>query len=231
MNFPVTHLPERKLASMSRRSDRPHRHSRSSRSQQYDIPIDPSLTEATYPENSETQSYGSYTQAGPTVTSESEAQDTGQMEYCMMQQPATVNPNEVLLDRGSVYAAQSYPSSAYQIAGYTEPVASSSTAQAASDYYCPKCRHSYDSARDFNKHMKTHNKPVKCEASPNCNVTKAEQRDMDRHYQTSHKAYAASKNILTEEVVCGFEGCPSTFTRRDNLRKHWKKFHGYEPTK
>lgn len=79
--------------------------------------------------------------------------------------------------------------------------------------------------------MKTHDKPVKCEASPNCNVTKAEKRDMDRHYQTSHKAYAASKNILAEEVVCGFEGCPSTFTRRDNLRKHWKKFHDYEPIK
>lgn len=40
------------------------------------------------------------------------------MEYYMMQQPATVNPNEVLLDRGPVYAAQSYPSSAYQIASY-----------------------------------------------------------------------------------------------------------------
>jgi hypothetical protein len=78
--------------------------------------------------------------------------------------------------------------------------------------------------------MKTHNKPVKCKASPNCNVTKAEQRDMDRHYQTSHKAYAASKGILTEEVACGFEGCASTFTRKDNLLKHWKIYHGHEPT-
>lgn len=76
--------------------------------------------------------------------------------------------------------------------------------------------------------MKTHNKPVKCKADSNCNVTKAEQRDMDRHYRTSHRAYAASKGILTEERICGFEGCTSKFTRQDNLLKHWKKFHNYE---
>ncbi|WZH40493.1 uncharacterized protein QYS62_001426 [Fusarium acuminatum] len=213
---------------MSRRSDRPHRHSRFSRSHQDDIPIDPTLTEAFYPENPETQSYGSYSQA---VSSASETQDTSQMAYYMVQQPETVNPNEVLLDRGFGHAAQSYSSSAYQISGYAEPVASSSTAQAPNDNYCSKCKLSYDTARNFNKHMKTHNKPVKCKASPNCNVTKAEQRDMDRHYRTSHKAYAASKNILTEEVACGFEGCASTFTRRDNLLKHWKTFPDHEPSK
>jgi hypothetical protein len=76
--------------------------------------------------------------------------------------------------------------------------------------------------------MKTHNKPVKCKADPSCNVTKAEQRDMDRHYRTSHRAYAARKGILTEDRICGFEGCASKFTRQDNLVKHWKKFHNYQ---
>ncbi|KAM0292225.1 hypothetical protein ACHAO9_003198 [Fusarium lateritium] len=150
------------------------------------------------------------------------------MAYYMMQQPETVNPNDLLLNLGSGYP-QGYPSSAYQNAGYDEPVASSSTVHAPDDNYCSECKRSYDNGRDFNKHMKTHNKPVKCKASPNCNVTKAEQRDMDRHYRTSHRVYAASKGILTEEAACGFEGCASTFTRRDNLRKHWKKYHGYEP--
>jgi hypothetical protein len=40
------------------------------------------------------------------------------MAYYMVQQPETVNPNEVLLDRGFGHAAQSYSSSAYQISGY-----------------------------------------------------------------------------------------------------------------
>ncbi|SPJ72339.1 uncharacterized protein FTOL_02067 [Fusarium torulosum] len=217
---------------MSRRNDQPHRYSRSSRShqsQQEDIPIDPSLIEASYPENVETQGYSSYTQAGPTVSSVSETQDTSQMAYSMMQQPATVNPYEVLLrPPGAGY-------SAYQNAGYgmlylTFVLDSTRYSQAPNDNYCSKCERSFDTGRDFNKHMKTHDKPVKCKASPNCNVTKAEQRDMDRHYRTSHRAYAASKGILTEEAACGFEGCASTFTRRDNLRKHWKKLHHYEPT-
>ncbi|KAJ4016464.1 hypothetical protein NW766_004661 [Fusarium irregulare] len=57
------HINTSKPSGMSRRSDRPHRHSRSSRTQQEDIPIDPNLTtEAQYPEYSETQFYAS---AGP----------------------------------------------------------------------------------------------------------------------------------------------------------------------
>jgi hypothetical protein len=42
------------------------------------------------------------------------------MAYYMMQQqqPATVNPNEVLLNPGLSYASQSYPSSAYQTNAY-----------------------------------------------------------------------------------------------------------------
>ncbi|KAH7180605.1 hypothetical protein DER46DRAFT_652777 [Fusarium sp. MPI-SDFR-AT-0072] len=194
---------------MSRRSDRSHRHSRSSRShqsQQDDIPIDPNLiSETSYSGYTDTQGFASYSQAGSSVyataSSASETQDPS-MLYYMTQQPATVNPNEVLLSSGFGYATQNYPSS-YPTAEPTQPEASS-------------------------KHMKTHNKPVKCKADPNCNVTKAEQRDMDRHYRTSHRAYAASKGILTEERICGFEGCTSKFTRQDNLLKHWKKFHNYE---
>ncbi|KAF5680844.1 hypothetical protein FHETE_232 [Fusarium heterosporum] len=215
---------------MSRRSDRPHKHSRSKRPQQEDIPIDPSLTGVSYPEAQ------GYSQAGPSayaeVTSASETQDTSQMAYYMMQQPATVNPNEVLINPGYDYLAQSYSSSAYQTLDYeVEPVASSSTAQVTNENYCSECDRSFDGLRDYNKHMKTHNKPVKCEADPkNCKVTKAEQRDMDRHYRTSHKVYAESKGIFTEEVLCGFEGCKKTFTRHDNHLRHWRNIHGYDAT-
>ncbi|EXM30551.1 Zinc finger C2H2-type [Fusarium oxysporum f. sp. vasinfectum] len=219
---------------MSRRSDRSHRHSRSSRShqsQQDDIPIDPNLTsEASYPGYSDTQGFASYSQAGPSVyataSSTPETQDPS-MLYYMTQQPTTVNPNEVLLSSGSSYATQNYPSS-YPTAEPTQPEASSSTVQGITPHYCSECDRFFGGNRDLNKHMKTHNKPVKCKADPNCNVAKAEQRDMDRHYRTSHRAYAASKGILTEERICGFEGCTSKFTRQDNLLKHWKKFHNYE---
>ncbi|KAF4457969.1 hypothetical protein F53441_224 [Fusarium austroafricanum] len=222
---------------MSRRSDRPHKHSRSSRSRQSqedDIPIDPNLTsEASFLGYTDPQGYSSYTQAGPSafaaVSSVSETQDPT-MAYYMTQQPETVNPNEVLWNPASTYTGQSYPSSVYPTAGYVQPEASSSTAQAISQYYCSECDRFFGGNRDLNKHMKTHNKPVKCKADPNCDVTKAEQRDMDRHYRSSHKVYAASKGILTEEQICGFPGCASKFTRKDNLIKHWKKFHDYEPS-
>ncbi|KAL4730724.1 hypothetical protein ACLX1H_002762 [Fusarium chlamydosporum] len=107
---------------MSRRSDRHHRHSRSSGShqtQQEDIPIDPSLTtEFSYPAYTETQAYNL---AGPDQSHASEGQDTGHMTYYMMQQqqqPTTVNPKDLLLGSGSDYAPQSYASSAYQTAVY-----------------------------------------------------------------------------------------------------------------
>jgi hypothetical protein len=45
---------------------------------------------------------------------------------------------------------------------------------------------------------------------------------MDRHYISAHKEFAASKGILTEPVACD---CGKTFTRRDNLLKHWNKYH------
>ncbi|KAI7772720.1 hypothetical protein LZL87_005445 [Fusarium oxysporum] len=198
---------------MSRRSDRSHRHSRSSRShqsQQDDIPIDPNLiSETSYSGYTDTQGFASYSQAGPSVyataSSASETQDPS-MLYYMTQQPATVNPNEVLLSSGFGYATQNYPSS-YPTAEPTQPEASSSTVQGTSPHYCSECDRFFGGNRDLKQ---------------------AEQRDMDRHYRTSHRAYAASKGILTEERICGFEGCTSKFTRQDNLLKHWKKFHNYE---
>ncbi|KAF4467784.1 hypothetical protein FALBO_5319 [Fusarium albosuccineum] len=150
--------------------------------------------------------------------------------YYNTQQPATVNPNNLVLDPGSGSYAQGYASSAYQNAGYDEPGESSAAAAVRefSQFQCEDCGKVCDNKRDYNKHRKTHDKPIECKADKNCKVTKAEQRDMDRHYCTAHKDYAARKGISADSVVCGFEGCTSTFTRPDNLLKHWKKYHGYE---
>ncbi|KAJ4137418.1 hypothetical protein NW768_003005 [Fusarium equiseti] len=199
------------------------------------------------------------------------------MAYYMIHQPATVNPNEVLLNPGFGSTSQSIPSSAYQTTiygmfrelkrqnnpypsdedlGYITLAAKAFEDNVSTTRYTvytnthkqqpnhkprlllrnpPASTTAQNATAPFQeietssiKHMKIHDRPVKCKADPNRNVTKAEQRDMDRHYRTSHKAYAASKGILTEETPCGFEGCKSKFTRKDNLLKHWKKYHGYE---
>ncbi|CAG7561358.1 unnamed protein product [Fusarium equiseti] len=150
--------------------------------------------------------------------------------YMIQQQPATVNPHEVLLSSGFGNASQSIPGSAYQTTVY---VYTNTYKQKPNQKPRPLLRNPPANTTAQNvtatfQEIETSSIPVKCKADPNCNVTKAEKRDMDRHYRTSHKAYAASKGILTEETPCGFDGCDSTFTRKDNLLKHWKKYHGYE---
>ncbi|KAM5355335.1 hypothetical protein ACJ41O_001981 [Fusarium nematophilum] len=149
-----------------------------------------------------------------------------------MDSSSTVNPVDTLLNPGSSSSIQGYGGYADQTADYEEPAASSSAAQEeVHEHQCPRegCDRSFRIARDLNKHLKTHNKPIKCKADKNCKTVKAEQRDMDRHYRTAHRDYAARKGILTEGVPCGFEGCKSKFSREDNRRKHWKKLHDYEP--
>ncbi|KAI8684853.1 hypothetical protein NCS57_00152500 [Fusarium keratoplasticum] len=195
---------------------RSHKHKNSSSSSQPqddEIPIDPNLTDPSY-----TGYTQDYTQAGPSSYAQ------------WQQQPATVNPNDLLLNQGwssSSAAQQGYYAAgpAHQDADYDEQAGSSSAAAAQQDYTCEDCGRICHGLRDFNKHAKTHKRPIRCEADENCNETKAEQRDMDRHYVSAHKEFAAWKGILTEPVPCNYPGCSKTFTRQDNLLKHWNKYH------
>ncbi|KAH7273499.1 hypothetical protein B0J15DRAFT_477283 [Fusarium solani] len=192
------------------RSGKHKKSSSSSQPQDDEIPIDPNLTDPSYIGYTQ-----DYTQAGPSNYAQ------------WQQQPATVNPNDLWLNQGSSSssaAQQDYYAAgpAYQDADYDEQAGSSSAAAAQQDYQCEECRRIYHGRREYNKHIRTHERPIRCEADENCNETKAEQRDMDRHYISAHKEFAASKGILTEPVACD---CGKTFTRRDNLLKHWNKYH------
>ncbi|WAO84344.1 Hypothetical protein NCS54_00155400 [Fusarium falciforme] len=195
---------------------RSHKHEKSSSSSQPqddEIPIDPNLTDPSY-----TGYTQDYTQAGPSSYAQ------------WQQQPATVNPNDLSLNQGSSSssaAQQGYYAAgpAYQDTDYDEQAGSSSAAAAQQDYQCEECGRICRDRREYNKHIKTHERPIRCEADENCNETKAEQRDMDRHYISAHKEYAAWKGIPTEPVACNYPGCKKTFTRYDNLLKHRNKYH------
>ena len=71
--------------------------------------------------------------------------------------------------------------------------------------------------------MKKHDRPLRCQADPTCTTTKAEQRDLDRHYCVTHKAYAERIGLSLEPIPC--EYCNTTFGRLDNLIKHMKNKH------
>lgn len=91
----------------------------------------------------------------------------------------------------------------------------------SSAYIQTTCRENIDNF--LSKHSKTHDKPVRCLADPNCKTKTAENRDMDRHYRTAHKSYAKRNNIPSEEDVC--DECGKMFTRGDNMKKHMRKMH------
>ncbi|RSL86304.1 hypothetical protein CDV31_016418 [Fusarium ambrosium] len=103
---------------------------------------------------------------------------------------------------------------------------SSDTAQR--QQICRYCSKPFHSKREYNKHVKTHEKPIKCAADKNCRVAKAENRDMERHYISAHPDYAAQRGINNERLSCNTPGCKRKFTRHDNLLKHHKKYH--QPT-
>ncbi|KAM0441065.1 hypothetical protein ACHAPT_000370 [Fusarium lateritium] len=218
---------------MSRRSHRSHKHKHSSsfsqqpqpQPQEDEIPIDPNLIDHS--------SFAAYNQAqqGYTQTQQGYTQtDPNAFAQWQSDQPATVNPNDLWLYQGgsSSSAAQGYAGPAYQDADNDEPAEASSSSAAAQqqDYQCQDCGRICHGLREFNKHAKTHKKPIRCEADKSCKEKKAEQRDMNRHYMIAHKEFAADKGLLTDPRVCDYPECGKMFTRPDNLLKHFKKYHG-----
>ena len=72
--------------------------------------------------------------------------------------------------------------------------------------------------------MRTHDKPVQC-LYPRCEFRAAEQKDVRRHAVATHSMWARDRWKI-EGPFCCYD-CFTTFTRKDNLRKHYKKKHGY----
>ncbi|KAH7156423.1 hypothetical protein EDB81DRAFT_880742 [Dactylonectria macrodidyma] len=217
---------------MGKKSDGSSHKKRSGKSRQTeddDIPIDPSLYDwqqqyAAYAASA--NAYPEVSEAGPSYQDDPEQQSDIQEYYNnLLNQPqATVDPSLLIYDPGPSSAAQYAPSYYYPNTDYDQSEPSSSST-APNAYECPRedCPYSFPRKTELNKHIKTHDKPIKCSADPNCKTKKAEQRDMDRHYLTAHRAYAQSIGLSLDEYVCLV--CRKTFTRLDNLQKHMKRTH------
>ncbi|ORY68306.1 uncharacterized protein BCR38DRAFT_422722 [Pseudomassariella vexata] len=80
------------------------------------------------------------------------------------------------------------------------------------------CNHKDDGRRHLMKHLRTHYKPVKC-PKPDCGRRAAEQREMIRHVQSCHVAWANKQpKLKVQEFFCDLCGAP--FRRKDYIRKH-----------
>ncbi|KAL6860044.1 hypothetical protein ACO1O0_004069 [Amphichorda felina] len=92
----------------------------------------------------------------------------------------------------------------------------------SSPYQCPaeNCGKSFPSQNGLSKHQKSHRKEVRCQANQFCKHVTADQRDMNRHYHSSHRMYAEEYNIPDQSAVCNI--CGKEFTREDNMLKHQK---------
>ncbi|QRD91506.1 hypothetical protein F9C07_1848591 [Aspergillus flavus] len=73
----------------------------------------------------------------------------------------------------------------------------------------------------FIKHMRTH-KAVLC-PRPGCTVQAAKAKDIRRHVMVAHKLWAKNQWNMEESFSCGI--CSKPFTRKDNLRRHYKRMH------
>ncbi|KAK7404116.1 hypothetical protein QQX98_010074 [Neonectria punicea] len=137
-------------------------------------------------------------------------------------QPSTVDPSSLFSQPGPSSTPYDPVDPYQQDSDYAQP---SSSISAERPHKCPKedCDRSYRIESQLTKHLKTHDKPLKCKADKGCNVRQAQQRDMDRHYRTAHKKYAEKQGILEKPSKCRL--CGETFTRPDNLHKHMKKKH------
>jgi hypothetical protein len=73
------------------------------------------------------------------------------------------------------------------------------------------------------KHLKTHEKPLKCHMCPNLEGY-AEEKDRTRHYWSHHREWAKAnhiKKVPEAECSCGYQG------RYDNVKRH-KETQGHD---
>lgn len=75
-------------------------------------------------------------------------------------------------------------------------------------------------SNDFRKHIRTHTLPLKCFK---CSYAAAERSDIIRHLKVAHPRLAEDLCGPIESFACS--ACPTKFTRKDNLQRHYKGKH------
>ncbi|KAE8141226.1 hypothetical protein BDV38DRAFT_237580 [Aspergillus pseudotamarii] len=119
------------------------------------------------------------------------------------------------------------PRSDLELAEVRMPSYDYSNVQEEGIYRCsyPKCRNrrGFTLRAHLTRHMRIHNKPVQC-LHPQCNFRAAEQKDVRRHAVAAHSMWAKHQWKIEGPFHC--DVCSTTFTRKDNLRKHCKRKHG-----
>jgi hypothetical protein len=93
----------------------------------------------------------------------------------------------------------------------------------STNFQCDKCFKSYPKRWQLNRHLKTHEKPFRCNSS-GCNAAFALRKDHRRHMKQVHRGFASEEDILK----CLFQTCPFSSTRRDTLKKHLQGVHGVQ---
>ncbi|KAF7560083.1 hypothetical protein G7046_g4074 [Stylonectria norvegica] len=205
-----------------------HRHhsSRSHHPQDAEIPLDPNLFFSS-DSHSVPPAVDPYA-AGAGAQWQGNSQQAYYQDQNAANYNTTIDPANLMYDNAaSSSMAQDIVSSAYQNQAYAQPP--SPPATTSNNFACNwnGCYKTFATNRDLRKHTKQHEKPISCQAEPTCDVRKAEQRDMDRHYRNEHRAWAREHGISTDDSVC--EVCGQTCTRPDNLRKHMRNKHGVNP--
>ncbi|ORY61796.1 uncharacterized protein BCR38DRAFT_411638 [Pseudomassariella vexata] len=93
---------------------------------------------------------------------------------------------------------------------------------------CPTCGKHFKGRRDYNRHIKYHDRPFACHL---CESNYGDPKGLKRHIVACHKDYAHAQKEFQQYVgpfPCGVAACKKVFTRLDNRKRHWENKHSLD---
>ncbi|KAH6692849.1 hypothetical protein BKA61DRAFT_584580 [Leptodontidium sp. MPI-SDFR-AT-0119] len=99
---------------------------------------------------------------------------------------------------------------------------SEGTRRADQIFRCEQCSKEFLQRSLLTKHLRVHTKPLRCKLCPQGTPGFAEQKDLNRHYWSTHRTYAQNNHIPRDSRACpdcDYEG------RTDNVRRHQQNVH------